>query len=250
MKWEKESSYLKQEYLSDIELYYTPKVNGNSLELTGDECKHITKVMRHSEGDTLHATDGSGNYYETNIDEIHKSSVIASIKNRKKHYNKFENIYFCFPRLKNSSRFEFELEKSIELGITNFLIINTERTIPKGEKLDRWNKISLAAMKQSLRTHLPKIEYLSSIEKLNRLEGEKIVLDQNSDETLIDYLNAFRKEYSEMKYYFIFGPEGGLSKTEIAKVLDNKILTLTKNRLRAETAVISTATAISLILNP
>jgi 16S rRNA (uracil1498-N3)-methyltransferase len=246
MNWEKENFYLNQEYLSNIELYYTPEVGGDNLELTGDECKHITKVMRHSIGDTLHVTDGSGNYYETNINEINKSSVIASIKNRKKYYNEFENIYFCFPRLKNSGRFEFELEKSIELGITNFLIINTERTIPKGEKLDRWNKISLAAMKQSLRTHLPKIEYLNSIEKLNRLEGEKIVLDQNGDETLTNYLNINRKEFSNKKFYFIFGPEGGLSKIEIAKVLDNKILTLTKNRLRAETAVISTATAISL----
>jgi len=241
---------LSLEYLSNIELYYTPEVRGNNLELTGDEFKHITRVMRHSVDDTLHVTDGFGNYYESNIDEINSSSVVASIKKRKNYYHEFENVYFCFPRLKNSSRFEFELEKSIELGITNFLIINTERTIPKGEKLDRWNKISLAAMKQSLRTHLPKIEYLNSIEKLNRLEGEKIILDQNGDETLIDYLNISRKEFSEKKNYFIFGPEGGLSKNEISKVLDNKILTLTKNRLRAETAVISTATAISLILNP
>ena len=250
MKWEKENSYLNPEYLSDIELYYTPEVNGDSLELTGDEFKHITRVMRHSVGDTLHVTDGAGNYFESRIIEINKSSVIASIQNRKKYNNKFENIYFCFPRLKSNNRFEFEIEKSIELGITNFIIINTERTIPRGEKLDRWNKISLAAIKQSLRTHLPKIEYMNSIEKLNSLEGEKIIMDQKGDGTVIDYLNDYRKEFSDKKFYFIFGPEGGLSQNEIAKVQNNRKLTLTKNRLRAETAVISTATAISLILNP
>lgn len=247
MKWEKENFYLKQEYLSDIELYYTPKVNGDNLELTGDEYKHITKVMRHSIGDILHITDGSGYYFESKITEIGKSILLASIKSRKKYKNDFENIYFCFPRLKSNSRFEFELEKSIELGITNFIIINTERTIPRGEKLDRWNKIALAAMKQSLRTHLPKIEYLNSIEKLNSFEGEKIILDQNGNETLIDYLNVVRKDFSNKKFYFVFGPEGGLPQSEITKVLNNKILTLTKNRLRAETAVVSTATAISLL---
>ena len=99
MKGEKENSYLNQEYLSNIELYYTLDVRGDSLELTGDEWKHITKVMRHSIGDTLHVTDGSGNYYETNINEINKSSVIASIKKRNNYYLEFENIYFCFPRL-------------------------------------------------------------------------------------------------------------------------------------------------------
>ena len=247
MKWEKENSYLNPEYLSDIELYYTPEVSGDSLELTGDEYKHITKVMRHSLGDTLHVTDGSGNYFKSRIEEISKNRVIARIKNRQKYNNQFENIYFCFPRLKNNNRFEFELEKSIELGITNFTIINTERTIPKGAKLERWNKISLAAMKQSLRTYLPTIEYLTSLEKLNSLKDDKIVLDQDGDGSLIDYLNFYRKEFSDKKFYFIFGPEGGLSKIEISKILDNKILTLTKNRLRAETAVISTATAISLL---
>ena len=112
---------MKQEYLSDIELYYTTEVNDNSLKLTGDESKHITKVMRHSVGDVLHVTNGSGNYIESTITEIGKSNVIASINNRKKYKNEFENIFFCFPRLKSSSRFEFELEKSIELGITNFI---------------------------------------------------------------------------------------------------------------------------------
>ena len=237
---------MKQEYLSDIELYYTNAVNGDSIDLIGDEFKHITRVMRHSVGDTLHVTDGAGNYFETTIAEINQSSVIASIQNIKKYNNEFENIYFCFPRLKNNSRFEFELEKSIELGITNFIIINTERTIPKGEKLDRWNKISLAAMKQSLRTYLPKIEYLNKIEKINSLEGNKIILDQKGNGNFTDYLNIARKEFSDKKFFFIFGPEGGLSKIEFSKVLDSKILTLTQNRLRAETAVISTATAISL----
>ena len=238
---------MKQEYLSDIELYFTNDVNGESLELTGDESKHITKVMRHSVGDVLRVTDGCGNYFETTISEITKSSVLSSIRSRKKFDNDFENVFFCFPRLKSSSRFEFELEKAIELGITNFIIINTERTIPKGEKLQRWNKISLAAMKQSLRTHLPKIKYLSTIEKLNSFDGEKIILDQNGKGSLIDYLNTAQKDFADKKFYFIFGPEGGLSKTEISKVLNNQVLTLTSNRLRAETAVISTATAISLL---
>ncbi len=238
---------MKQEYLSDIELYYSSNVIGGNLYLTGDESKHITKVMRHSVGDTLHVTDGVGNYFETTISEITKGSVKSSIRNRKKYKNELENIFFCFPRLKSSSRFEFELEKSIELGITNFIIFNSERTIPKGEKLERWNKIALAAMKQSLRTYLPKIEYANSIEKLNAFEGEKIVLDQNGDGSLIEYLNIIRKKNSDKKLYFIFGPEGGLSKVEIAKIIGSKSLTLTPNRLRAETAVISTATAISLL---
>ncbi|MCF6270680.1 MAG: 16S rRNA (uracil(1498)-N(3))-methyltransferase [Melioribacteraceae bacterium] len=234
---------MKQEYLSDIELYFTTDISNESLIITGDEFKHITKVMRHSVGDTLHITDGSGNYFETVITEITKSSVSTSIRNRKKHKNKFSNIYFCFPRLKSNNRFEFELEKSIELGITNFIIIDTERTIPKGAKMERWNKIALSAMKQSLRTYMPKIEYQKSLRNINSLKGEKIILDQKS---LIDF-GDFIKEEENSNRYFIFGPEGGLSEMEIETIDNAKIVCLTNNRLRAETAVVTAASAISLI---
>jgi 16S rRNA (uracil1498-N3)-methyltransferase len=236
---------LKQEYLSDIELYFTTNVTGNTLEFFGDEFKHITKVMRHSVGDVLHATDGIGNYYETIIDSVSSNSVVSTISKSEKYNNELENIVFCFPRLKSNDRFEFELEKAIELGITNFIIINTERTIPKGEKLDRWNKIALAAMKQSLRTYIPSIKYYKSLNIVNELNGTNLLFDQNGDESLLQYIKNNDMYESNSLNYFIFGPEGGLSKNEINSIKESKILKLTKNRLRAETAVIVAASIVS-----
>ena len=238
---------MKQEYLSDIELYYSSNVIGGNLDLTGDESKHITKVMRHSLGDTLHATDGIGNYYETTISEITKGRVKSSIRNIKKYKNELENIFFCFPRLKSSSRFEFELEKSIELGITNYIIFNSERTIPKGEKLERWNKIALAAMKQSLRTYLPKIEYANSLKNIGKYEVKKIFFDQKSKIELVDFLKENKNDNE--KLFFIFGPEGGLSSRELSFFENSKQLKLTNNRLRAETAVVTAASVITLLRN-
>lgn len=243
----KERFYLQQEYLSDIELYYTTKINSNKIELNGDEFKHACKVMRHSVGDVLHITDGNGNYFETIISTISNNSILANIKKRKSYTNTFSNIYFCFPRLKSVDRFEFEIEKLVELGITNFVIFNSERTIPKGEKLERWNKIALASMKQSLRTYLPKFEYLSSLVKVNLLNGEKLILDQKGECSLISYLKEIKAKPSNISYCFIFGPEGGLSQNEMDLIKNNRILALTNNRLRAETAVIVAATTITLI---
>jgi 16S rRNA (uracil1498-N3)-methyltransferase len=236
---------LKQEYLSDIELYYSSKISNNTIELTGDESKHITKVMRHSVGDILHITNGIGTYFKTEIINIDKTTVVAEILEKEKYINELENIYFCFPRLKSNDRFTFELEKAIELGITNFIIIDTERTIPKGEKLVRWNKIALAAMKQSLRTYLPKIEYLNSFQKLNSFDGEKILLDQKSKININEYLTKKGKE--DIAKFFIFGPEGGLSEKELELIDNSVIISLTNNRLRAETAVVTSAVAVSLL---
>lgn len=247
MNLEKEKYYLEQKYLSDIELYYTSKIENNFIELFDDEFKHVTKVMRHTIGDILNVTDGIGNFYKTKISIINNDSVIASIVETQKYENRFSNIYFCFPRLKSVDRFEFEIEKLVELGITNFIIFHSERTIPKGEKLERWNKIALSAMKQSLRTYFPKFEYLKSIEQINRFDGKKIVLDQNGETSLINYMREIKEQSTNKNIYFVFGPEGGLSKNEISQITDCQTLTLTPNRLRAETAVIATATIVALI---
>ena len=59
MIWVGEKLYLEQNYLSNIELYYSQKIdlkNGNIL-IEGDESRHIQKVMRHQVGDELYVTD-------------------------------------------------------------------------------------------------------------------------------------------------------------------------------------------------
>ena len=74
-----------------------------------------------------------------------------------------KNIFFCIPKLKYSDRFEFALEKCTELGITNFIIFDSERSIHKSDKKERWEKIVLSAMKQSLRSYLPNITVINSL---------------------------------------------------------------------------------------
>ena len=46
-------------FLSNIELYFTPPelIKENNLFLTGEEHKHITKVMRHTAGDVSYPAD-------------------------------------------------------------------------------------------------------------------------------------------------------------------------------------------------
>jgi 16S rRNA (uracil1498-N3)-methyltransferase len=126
------------------------------------------------------------------------------------------------------------------LGITNFVIFQSSRSIAKGAKLDRWNKIARAAMKQSLRSYLPEITYLDKFEKLNDLQGVKVLFEQNAKIPLSDYLSTLNNNPAN-NYYFIFGPEGGLSDDELSSIDDAVLLKLNDNRLRSETAVVTTA---------
>lgn len=226
------------EFLSDIELYYSlpENISGKDVLIKGEEVKHITRVMRHTPGDIMYVTNGEGKIFKSVIKELQKDTVHLNTIEEYNFENKFNNVNFCIPKLKSNERFEFALEKCVELGITNFIIYESSRSITKGEKADRWNKILVSAMKQSLHSYLPVIKGITTLRKLLSFSGEKIIFEQHSDKSF--------KEFEFLKseeYYFIFGPEGGLSPEEINLFDTSNIYNLASNRLRSETAIIKAA---------
>jgi len=228
---------MNDQHLSDIELYYSPDgIINNQILIEGEDFSHIIKVMRHSEQDILYITDGNGNIYESQLNKINKYSLSAEPIKTYRYENYKQNIFFCIPKLKNSDRFEFALEKCVELGVTNFIIFESRRTISRGEKTDRWNKILISSMKQSLRSYIPVINIANSVKDIFSLNGGKIGFEQNSS----NKINSL-KIIADINYYFIFGPEGGLDNDELEMFNPENIYNLAGNRLRTETAIIKAA---------
>lgn len=192
--------------------------------------------MRHVPGDILYVTNGEGKIFKSVIQAFEKDSVQLSAVEEYSFENKFRHINFCIPKLKSNERFEFALEKCVELGVTNFIIYESSRTISKGEKAERWNKILLSAMKQSLHSYLPIIKGVTTLKKISSFEGEKILFEQHTT-------NLFKGiEFQKGKdYYLIFGPEGGLTTDEITLFGSANVFNLAENRLRSETAIIKAA---------
>ena len=244
---------IKKKYnmiFSNTEFYYTPPelISDSSLIIIENEAKHIIKVMRHSINDEIFVTDGKGNVYKSIINNVTKKEVIAGIKEKFVQTNKLKNVTFCIPVLKNQDRFEFALEKCVELGITNFLIFSAKKSYKRGVKIERWNKILIAAMKQSLLSHKPNINYSDSLFNDISRETNIFIFEQNSEETISNYFNNEKNinKLLNKKSFFIFGPEGGLTKEEL-NIEGSIKLQLTKNRLRAETAVIAVGSFINLL---
>ncbi|MCZ6703083.1 MAG: RsmE family RNA methyltransferase, partial [Ignavibacteria bacterium] len=180
-------------------------------------------------------TNGTGLIFKTEISSIEKDNLSAKIIETIKTKNKFENIFFCIPKLKNPDRFKFAIEKCVELGVVNFIVFEANRTISKGSNIKRLEKIALSAMKQSLRAYLPKIQLVNDLSNIVELNGEKIIFEQNSDKQF-----KFNKD-GEKIYYLIFGPEGGLTKDEIEFFENDSIFSLSEHRLRTETAIVKVA---------
>lgn len=232
---------MNEHYLSNIELYYcSSSTTEQYFHLTDEEFYHAKKVMRNSIGEKIFATDGKGKIFEGRIENINNDSIKAEVIKLYNYSNRLSHFTFCIPNLKNPDRFKFALEKCTELGITNFIIFNSERSISKGFNLERINKLLLSAAKQSLQAYLPTIKILNSISLFNNYEDQKILFEQNSNNKITDM-----KFDKSKKYLMLFGPEGGFTQKEISEINPSLILNLSQNRLRAETAIVKAASIIS-----
>ena len=231
---------MKNFRLSDIELYYTlPEfITKDKITLVDDEFKHCCKVMRNSIGDVIYITDGEGNIYKTEIEKNEKNSFKGKILETISYKNELKNIFFCIPKLKNPDRLKYALEKCVELGITNFILFESKRTIGKIKNIERFNRILLSAMKQSLHAFLPVVE-TASLKSIINNPGTKILFDQCSE-------NQFNfKNNLSNTYYFLFGPEGGFESGEIEMIDSSNRFVLSNHRLRSETAVIKCASLLT-----
>lgn len=230
------------EYLSNIELYFcsSKSKDEKSFQLADEEFHHATKVMRNKIGDSIFATDGKGKIYEGVITSIDKQNIFADVIKYYSYNNRLSNFTFCIPNLRNPDRLKFAIEKCVELGITNFVLFNSERSVSKSFNTDRINKILLSAMKQSLQSYLPKVAVYDSLLKFGELKAVKVLFEQSSENKLANQVLDETKNY-----YMIFGPEGGFSEKEMLQIHPTLILNLAENRLRSETAIIKVASLIS-----
>jgi len=231
---------MKNYKLSNIELYYTlPElIIKDKITLVDDEFKHCCKVMRNSVGDVIYITDGEGNIYKSEIEKIEKNSLYGKVSEIISYKNELKNIFFCIPKLKNPDRLKYALEKCVELGITNFIIFESKRTIGNVINIERFNRILLSAMKQSLHAFLPVVES-AVLKSIIKNPGTKILFDQGSENQF-----NFKNNFSET-YYFLFGPEGGFEIEEIERVDSSNRFVLSNYRLRSETALIKCASLLS-----
>lgn len=228
-----------------MEYYYTPKENieKDYLYIRGDEHKHLSKVLRKKIDDEIEVTDGELNVYECRIVEIEKDFLKCEIIGTKHNLNEPEiKIRLFLAQLKNQDRFEFAVEKAVELGVTEIYPVITKYVVSKERlsetKLKRISKIIISAISQSQRCFLPILhKSLSFAELLETTKNDKekfVMYEFSGVENRLDEKND--NGYINL----LIGPEGGFSEDEIENLRLNgwKIKSLGERKLRAETAAI------------
>ena len=223
-----------------MQLFYTPDITPTTIEFSfdKDESKHIIKVLRKSEGQIIHITDGVGNLYFSEIILASEKKCTVKITECKSYPPTNFYIHLAVAPTKMNDRYEWFLEKVTEIGvneITPIICDNSERKIIKNERFD---KIILAAMKQSNQFYLPKLNDPITYKQFiaQNLDGNLFIAHcEERDKVLLK--DAFK---IQEKYTLLIGPEGDFSTKEIDAAINKgfKPVSLGHTRLRTETAAV------------
>lgn len=211
------------------------------VKINDEEQQHIVKVLRMREGEEIFVTDGKGNLAQGNL-VFEGKKVFLDVKEIKENLPEFlPKLHIAIAPTKNIDRIEFFVEKATEMAISEITILQTEKTERKNLNIDKLRKQAIAASKQSLRFHFPKI---NDVTKLS-----DFIKNVNAETTFVAHCDASfeRKEISTIQNVenitFLIGPEGDFSEKEIKLLAekDIKAVSLGSQRLRTETAGIFVA---------
>jgi len=233
-----------------VHIFYTPDIENSAThyELSEEESKHCIRVLRLTTGKVIRLIDGRGGVFECEIVEAHPKRTRVLVISFNQHSNiRSYNLHMVVAPTKSIERFEWFLEKATEIGVDEITPIICEHSERKDIKLDRLNKIVIAAMKQSQQYFLPKLNEsikLGDFFKEN-LEGRKFIAHCIDNEK--DDLRSSLK-HSEHSVILI-GPEGDFTPDEITQAIAAEYtpITLGRTRLRTETAGVVACVEVSLI---
>ena len=223
-----------------MRLFYNKDLSQDDSRLIIDreESRHIVKVLRKKVGDTIYITNGKGILFTTVIDVINKNSTELKIIEAKQEVGSKFHINIAVAPTKNNDRIEWFVEKSTEIGVNTISTVMCEKSERKKIKIDRLEKITISAMKQSLQLHKPIIQELVSFEKfIKNCESEnKFIAHCKDNEKL--FLGDC--ELNSNTITVLIGPEGGFSQKEIGLAEENGFISVSlgNTRLRTETAAI------------
>lgn len=233
-----------------MQLFFHPEVSENDKEVrfSREESKHIVKVLRKKEGDSLHLTNGKGWIFETEITLADQNNCSAKIISSEKELPPPYYLHLAVAPTKMNDRYEWFLEKATEIGIQEITPVICDHSERKVVKTERFQRVIQSALKQSLHSRMPILNEPVNLSEFlqQEISGEKFIAHCEEDKPRKLLSGSVKKGISTT---VLIGPEGDFSSEEIKKATAAGWLpvSLGNSRLRTETAAIVACHTVALI---
>ena len=212
--------------------------------LRGSEAHHLRQVLRAEPGRIVELIDGSGHVWRAVVERCTESEVelfeveLLESSSRTTRLGLIQSL--C-----KADKLEWILEKCTEIGVDDIYLLEAARSVAKipkerlGAKMERWQKIILAAVKQSRRDTLPALHPPSSLSVVcqNLQPGLRVLLSESERHTSLKHI--VRSTVWDHAIFCI-GPEGGWTEAEHEELVESgfQSASLGSQILRTETAAL------------
>jgi 16S rRNA (uracil1498-N3)-methyltransferase len=215
-----------------------------SVAFDSSEATHISKALRLKSGDRIELTNGMGELFlaELAMDKHHVSARVIEVLSVS---DLFVPLHLGIAPTKNADRIEWLVEKAVELGVGEISFLNCAHSERSRISMDRIHRVAIAALKQSRRTFLPKInESLDFLDWLKGVGSEQRFIAHcmdNVPRTLLRDSIQLNASNVHSTVCIAIGPEGDFSETEVqaALAVSFQSVSLGSARLRTETAALA-----------
>ncbi len=217
-------------------------IASDRAELTGDEARHLSAVMRIKVGDEVILFDGSGAEFTAIVKAIRKHAIELAIAERREISRELPFSITLAVALPKGDRQKWLVEKATELGVTRLVPLTTERGVaqPVDSALDRLRRGVIEASKQCGRNRLLEIappaaaiHYFAVVPS----SATRFIADPSGQPLAATPVSATSEIIAAI------GPEGGFSPAELTAANSAGWLpiSLANRILRVETAALAIA---------
>lgn len=193
-----------------------------------DHTYKISKVLRLRENDQIVLLDGQGLIYNAQISSFYSRIINCKLLSRRSVNTEPALKITIAQALLKGAKFDYLLQKNIEIGVNDFIPLTSERTIirlpeedishPLDKRIDRYQKIARDSAEQSERGIIPSVRNLVSIQELCKsnlaaYDLKLICAERSQTNGIKEVLNSLQSKVE--KAIVLIGPEGGFSESEI-----------------------------------
>lgn len=232
-------------------------VKEDKIEILGSDVNHIKNVLRLKLEDEIQVCNQeTSQNYICKISKMEQNCIQTEILRKIEAVAEGNIKLHIFQGLPKADKMELILQKGTELGVSEFIPVAFKRSIVKlsskdeAKKIQRWQKITEVAAKQSQRDLVPEVKNVIPVKNICHLVNEYDIMLLAYEEEKQNYIKnellKIKKSKEKLKIGVIIGPEGGIDEEEV-QVLEEagaKVVSLGKRILRTETVALQIASII------
>lgn len=229
--------------MKETRYFYVPDA-ASTNELPAEEAAHASRVLRLESGDEVFLIDGTGCFFKAQLTLVTKGRCLYDIVERlpqEKTWN--GRIAVAMAPTKVMDRVEWTLEKATEMGIDEFSLLNCAFSERRNVKLERLDKIVVAAVKQSRKAWKPLLNDLQPFENFVKQprKGAKYIAHCYAEIDKKDLYGELLQLNGDEEVTILIGPEGDFSIDEVHLAMSKGYVpvSLGQSRLRTETAALA-----------